>query len=59
MVAIFALIAFEPTPLWVDMPVYAAVAMTVISGADYFFGLRRHLASASEAEDGREDRGRR
>lgn len=47
--AIFALIAFEPTPLWVDLTVYAAVAMTVISGLDYFFGLRRHLAEASEA----------
>ena len=41
--AIFALIAFEQTPLWVDLTVYAAVAMTVISGLDYFFGLRRHL----------------
>ncbi len=47
--AIFALIAFEPTPLWVDLTVYAAVAMTVISGLDYFFGLRRHMAEASEA----------
>jgi hypothetical protein len=28
--------------------VYAAVAMTVISGADYFLGLRRHM---DEAED--------
>jgi len=48
--AIFALIAFEPTPLWVDLTVYAAVAMTVISGLDYFFGLRRHMASAEPAE---------
>ena len=41
--AIFALIAFESTPLWVDALVYAAVAVTVVSGADYFFGLRRRL----------------
>ena len=47
--AIFALIAFEDTPLWVDFTVYAAVAMTVISGLDYFFGLRRHMAEATEA----------
>ena len=46
--AIFALIAFEPTPLGVDLLVYAAVAITVISGADYFFGLRRHMEEASE-----------
>jgi CDP-diacylglycerol---glycerol-3-phosphate 3-phosphatidyltransferase len=49
--AIFALIAFEPTPLWVDLTVYAAVAVTVISGLDYFFGLRRHLAAASESRE--------
>ena len=42
--AIFALIAQNPSPLWVDVLVYVAVAMTVISGADYFFGLRRRLA---------------
>jgi CDP-diacylglycerol--glycerol-3-phosphate 3-phosphatidyltransferase len=47
--AIFALIAFEPTPLWADLLVYAAVAATVISGADYFFGLRRHIAEAAES----------
>jgi CDP-diacylglycerol---glycerol-3-phosphate 3-phosphatidyltransferase len=41
--AVFALIAFETSPLWVDLLVYAAVAMTVISGADYFFGLRRTI----------------
>ena len=41
--AVFALIAVESSPLWVDLLVYAAVAMTVISGADYFFGLRRTL----------------
>jgi CDP-diacylglycerol--glycerol-3-phosphate 3-phosphatidyltransferase len=41
--AVFALIAADPAPLWVDMLVYLAVAMTVISGADYFFGLRRRL----------------
>jgi CDP-diacylglycerol--glycerol-3-phosphate 3-phosphatidyltransferase len=42
-VAIFGLIAFEPTPVGVDILVYAAVAMTIISGADYFLGLKRHM----------------
>jgi CDP-diacylglycerol--glycerol-3-phosphate 3-phosphatidyltransferase len=44
--AIFFLIAFDPTPLWVDLLVYAAVAVTVVSGIDYFFGLRRVLREA-------------
>ena len=44
--AVFALIAVQPTPLWVNLTVYAAVAATVISGADYFFGLRRRIAEA-------------
>jgi CDP-diacylglycerol--glycerol-3-phosphate 3-phosphatidyltransferase len=42
-VAIFFLIAFSPTPIWVDLLVYAAVAITIMSGVDYFFGLRRML----------------
>ena len=41
--AIIALIAFDPAPVWVDVLLYVAVAVTVISGADYFFGLRRRL----------------
>jgi len=39
--AIICLIAFDPAPLSVDLLVYAAVAVTVISGVDYFFGFRR------------------
>jgi CDP-diacylglycerol---glycerol-3-phosphate 3-phosphatidyltransferase len=39
--AIICLIAFHPAPLAVDLLVYAAVAVTVISGIDYFFGFRR------------------
>ena len=46
--AIFFLIAFDPTPLWVDLLVYAAVSVTVVSGIDYFFGLRRMLREAEE-----------
>jgi CDP-diacylglycerol--glycerol-3-phosphate 3-phosphatidyltransferase len=45
--AIFAVIvAGEPTPAWVDGLVYAAVAITIVSGVDYFFGLRRVLREA-------------
>ena len=39
--AVFALIATNPSPAWADALVYAAVAATLISGANYFFGLRR------------------
>src|SRR5204863_8278415 len=35
--AIFALIAENPSPVGVDVLVYVAVAVTVVSGADYFF----------------------
>jgi CDP-diacylglycerol--glycerol-3-phosphate 3-phosphatidyltransferase len=38
--AVLALIVVNPAPLWADLLVYAAVAVTVISGVDYFFGLR-------------------
>ncbi len=47
--AIFGLIAFDDSPIGVDILVYAAVAMTVISGADYFLGLRRHMEEAESA----------
>jgi CDP-diacylglycerol--glycerol-3-phosphate 3-phosphatidyltransferase len=41
--AVVALIVWDPAPLGVDLLVYAALAATVISGADYFFGLRSRL----------------
>jgi CDP-diacylglycerol--glycerol-3-phosphate 3-phosphatidyltransferase len=45
--AIFFLIAAgEPSPTWVDGLVYGAVAITIVSGVDYFFGLRRVLREA-------------
>jgi CDP-diacylglycerol--glycerol-3-phosphate 3-phosphatidyltransferase len=50
-VAIFAVIAFQSTPWPVDLLVYVAVAVTVVSGADYFFGLRRRIEEARR--DGR------
>lgn len=48
--AVFALIAVNPATALVNVLVYAAVAVTVISGADYFFGLRRHLAQIAEPD---------
>ena len=52
--AVFALILWESSPLGVDLLVYAAVAVTVISGADYFFGIRRRIE-----QERRERRARR
>jgi CDP-diacylglycerol---glycerol-3-phosphate 3-phosphatidyltransferase len=39
--AVIALIVWHPTPVGVDVLVYVAVAFTVVSGVDYFFGFRR------------------
>ena len=47
--AIFALIAANPAPTWVNVLVYVAVAATVISGADYFLGIRRRLEEERRA----------
>jgi CDP-diacylglycerol--glycerol-3-phosphate 3-phosphatidyltransferase len=33
-------------PLWVSLLVYVTVAVTLLSGADYFFGLRRSISDA-------------
>ena len=50
--AIFFLIATgDPSPPWVDGLVYAAVAITIVSGVDYFFGLRRVLREAEARRD--------
>src|SRR6476619_4908120 len=46
--AVFALIIWNPSPTWVDVLVYVALAATVISGLDYFFGLRKRLAEERE-----------
>lgn len=41
--AILAVIAVHGSPPWVSLLVYLAVLATVLSGFDYFFGLRRHM----------------
>ena len=48
--AIICLIAVDPAPLGVNLLVYAAVAATVISGVDYFFGFKRMLESSRSAK---------
>lgn len=50
--AVFGLIAFNPAPLAVDLLVYAAVIATIVSGLDYFFGLRRRIAEQRAREEG-------
>jgi CDP-diacylglycerol--glycerol-3-phosphate 3-phosphatidyltransferase len=44
--AILAVIAVHGKPLWVSLLLYATVLVTVLSGLDYFFGLRRRIAQA-------------
>src|SRR5947209_20236538 len=41
--AILAVIAVHGQPAWVLALLYVAVAVTVLSGLDYFFGLRRRM----------------
>src|SRR6202161_3127920 len=41
--AILALLAVHGQPLWVSALLYLTVLVTVLSGLDYFFGLRRRL----------------
>jgi CDP-diacylglycerol--glycerol-3-phosphate 3-phosphatidyltransferase len=49
---IIALIAVDSSPAWLDALVYVMVAITVISGVDYFFGLRRSLRAAAARRSG-------
>ena len=48
--AILAVIAVHPpSPLWVSVLVYLTVLVTVLSGLDYFFGLRRRMQAQVRA----------
>jgi CDP-diacylglycerol--glycerol-3-phosphate 3-phosphatidyltransferase len=44
--AILAVIAVHGKPLWVSLLLYATVLVTVLSGLDYCFGLRRQMQQA-------------
>lgn len=48
--AILALIAVSSKPLWVELLVYLTVIVTVVSGLDYFFGLRKRIEQAAASE---------
>jgi len=44
--AILSVIAVHGHPLWLSALIYVTVLVTVLSGLDYFFGVRRRLAQA-------------
>src|SRR5471032_2118279 len=48
---ILTIIAVHGSPLWLSALLYLTVAVTVLSGLDYFFGVRRMMAK-SEAQPG-------
>jgi len=50
--AILAVIAVHGNPLWVSALLYLAVAVTVLSGLDFFFGLRRRMQQSERAQAG-------
>jgi CDP-diacylglycerol--glycerol-3-phosphate 3-phosphatidyltransferase len=43
---IMAVIAVHGRPLWVELMIYATVVVTVLSGLDFFFGLRKRINEA-------------
>src|SRR6202163_1666014 len=48
--AILSVIAVHGQPAWVSALLYLAVAVTVLSGLDYFFGLRRRMQQAQAGD---------
>ena len=50
--AILAVIAVHGQPLWVSALLYITAAVTVLSGLDYFFGLRRRMQQAQAGAGG-------
>jgi CDP-diacylglycerol--glycerol-3-phosphate 3-phosphatidyltransferase len=51
--AVMSLIATHGHPLWVSLLVYVTVFVTLLSGADYFFGIRRRMSDAERVRAGR------
>jgi CDP-diacylglycerol--glycerol-3-phosphate 3-phosphatidyltransferase len=49
---VMSLIAVGQHPVWVTVLVYVTVVVTVLSGADYFFGLRRRLGETTRTSGG-------
>jgi CDP-diacylglycerol--glycerol-3-phosphate 3-phosphatidyltransferase len=50
--AILAVIAVHGNPAWVQALLYVTVVVTVLSGLDYFFGLRKRIQQAGTAAEG-------
>jgi CDP-diacylglycerol--glycerol-3-phosphate 3-phosphatidyltransferase len=50
--AILAVIAVHGQPLWVSALLYITAAVTVLSGLDFFFGLRRRMQQAQAGSAG-------
>ncbi len=48
---VMALIAVDERSAWITALVYVTVTITVLSGADYFFGLRRRLSDPGAAAE--------
>ncbi|MGH2865981.1 MAG: CDP-diacylglycerol--glycerol-3-phosphate 3-phosphatidyltransferase [Solirubrobacteraceae bacterium] len=46
---VMALIAFDGRSAWITALIYVTVVVTVLSGADFFFGLRRRLGEKTAA----------
>jgi len=46
---VLAVIAVAGSPAWLQVAIYLMVVVTVVSGLDYFFGLRRHVLAARKA----------
>ena len=50
-VMVLVLITVHGTrPVWITLLVYATVLVTILSGADYFFGLRRSVRAGSATD---------
>jgi CDP-diacylglycerol---glycerol-3-phosphate 3-phosphatidyltransferase len=49
-ITILAVIAVHGTPVWLTALLYVTVIVTVLSGLDYFFGLRRRMQAAGSAD---------
>jgi CDP-diacylglycerol--glycerol-3-phosphate 3-phosphatidyltransferase len=46
---VLALITVDNSPAWVDALVWVTTAITIVSGADYFFGFRSLVAARRAA----------
>jgi CDP-diacylglycerol--glycerol-3-phosphate 3-phosphatidyltransferase len=53
--AVMALIVIHGHPVWVSLLVYVTVAITVFSGVDFFFGLRRRISELDRTRADRAD----